>query len=498
MAIDTWLPNGYRLPTGESASIALFTGKDWQILQNPGRGRSLIVTDELVQRWMTSGLLGDDAFKAFNFGDLKLQALTCSPDDALYSLSSPDAVADSRDYKNAALKFADALRCARDIDVVSPLQDSLYVEQLGLLLPTYAEDARVDDDIVLGSWLAGGVRFSVNSVDPLSEYLHWLDKSDLLEIIEEAGLGAAQNREPKPLHVFRNSRVLITEGAEADGTSAGAEVVLDTASATNEHPSAEQKFELAGRPELAEFFNEHIVDIIRNQDRYKALGIGFPSAVILHGPPGCGKTYAVERLIDFLGWPSFQIEASSVASCYIHETSRKIAEIFKRAMRSSPSVIVIDEMESYLADREMGKGHHRVEEVAEFLRRIPEAVQNQVLIIAMTNRIEMIDPAILRRGRFDHIVKVDYASKIEVHALLEKLLEALPRAEDIDTRALAAEFAGRPLSDVAFIVREGARLAVRSGKSKLDQASLSTALLKTAARKTANKTPHQKRTDPGE
>src|SRR3546814_16081302 len=73
-------------------------------------------------------------------------------------------------------------------------------------------------------------------------------------------------------------------------------------------------------------------------------------------------------------------------------------------MENAPSVLVIDEMEAFLADREMGSGHHRVEEVAEFLRRIPEAVKNEVLIIAMTNRIDMIDPAITRRGRFDHAI----------------------------------------------------------------------------------------------
>src|SRR3546814_5998844 len=66
-------------------------------------------------------------------------------------------------------------------------------------------------------------------------------------------------------------------------------------------PEPNKVFELAGRPELATFFNEHIVDIILHRDRYKALGIEFPSAVILYGPPGTGKTFAVERLVDFLG-----------------------------------------------------------------------------------------------------------------------------------------------------------------------------------------------------
>jgi SpoVK/Ycf46/Vps4 family AAA+-type ATPase len=243
-------------------------------------------------------------------------------------------------------------------------------------------------------------------------------------------------------------------------------------------------FALPGRPELEAFFNEHILDIVQNRDRYKALGIDFPSAVVLHGPPGCGKTFAVERLVDFLGWPSFQIDASSVASPYIHETSRKVAEVFNKAMENAPAVLVIDEMEAFLADREIGAGssHHRVEEVAEFLRRIPEATKNEVLVVAMTNRVEMIDSAILRRGRFDHVIKVDYASETEVLSLLGKLLVVLPKESDVDPTPLGQELAGRPLSDVAFVVREGARLAARAGKDKLDQASLLTALYATPAR----------------
>ena len=190
----------------------------------------------------------------------------------------------------------------------------------------------------------------------------------------------------------------------------------------------------------------------------------------------------MDRLVDFLGWPSFQIDASSVASPYIHETSKKVSEVFDKAMQNAPSVLVIDEMEAFLADREMGSGHHRVEEVAEFLRRIPEATKNEVLIVAMTNRVDMIDPAILRRGRFDHVIKVDYASQDEVKSLLDKLLTILPKENDVDPIPFAKQLAGRPLSDVAFIVREGARLAARSGKDRLDQNSLLAAMKSAPAR----------------
>ncbi len=151
-------------------------------------------------------------------------------------------------------------------------------------------------------------------------------------------------------------------------------------------------------------------------------------------------------------------------------------------MEQAPAIIVIDEMDAFLADRQGGSDQHRVEEVAEFLRRIPQVQKHQVLILGMTNRIDIIDPAILRRGRFDHIIKVDYASELEIHALLESLLSELPKDDDLDLVALASEMAYRPLSDVSFVVREGARLAVRSGKSSISQQYLQAALKVTTSR----------------
>lgn len=176
----------------------------------------------------------------------------------------------------------------------------------------------------------------------------------------------------------------------------------------NGNADIQRSFNLPGREALEDFFNEHVVDIIFNPERYRTMGIDFPSAIILHGPPGCGKTFAVDRLVEFIGWPSYAIDSNSVGSPYIHETSKKISEVFDKALDNAPSVVVIDEMEAFLTDRRSGSssGLHHVEEVAEFLRRIPEAISNRVLVIGMTNMIDMIDPAILRRGRFDHVIEV--------------------------------------------------------------------------------------------
>lgn len=461
MALDAWLPVGYKLPNGTKVRVVVFESKSWQILETQSNGRALIARDDLIQRWIDAGLIESGLFSAFNFGDLRLWAISCESTQILCPLNEGS----SPDTKAEALSFALALKATRDIDQESPLQDALYVEKISRLLPTYSISSRTDDDVVLGYWLTGGANVSAKSFRRLHQTMSWLGARHLKDVVESAGFEVTE------VIPVRRSRV----------SQPGTMPVELTTSQVDKAPSC-AVFELAGRPELAAFINEHIVDIVQNSARYKSLGIDFPSSLVLHGPPGCGKSFAIDRLIDFLGWPSFQIDASSIASPYIHETSKKVAELFDKAMQNAPSILVIDEMEAFLTDREMGSGHHRVEEVAEFLRRIPEASKNEVLIVAMTNRVDMIDPAILRRGRFDHIVKVDFASEVEVLSLLEMLLFTLPKEEDVDLKPFARELAGRPLSDVAFVVREGARLAARSGKDRLDQGSLLSAIRAVPAR----------------
>jgi cell division protease FtsH len=461
MALDSWFPVDFELPDGARIRLPRSQGTDWQIVETQGQGMALVVTGDLAERWIAAGLVGQAVFNLFEFGNNQFWAISCGSGQLL----CPVTEARSPETKEEALSFALALRATRDIDKDSPLQDSLFVEKISRVLPTYSISSRTDDDVVLGYWLTGGVGVSVKSFRRLRHAMSWLGAEQLGEVVRAAGYDVIESI-PGP-----------TRGLSLPSSARPSDTQL--ASTCSAQP---ELFTLAGRPDLAAFINEHIVDIVQNRDRYGALGIGFPSATVLHGPPGCGKTYAVDRLVDFLGWPSHQVDASSVASPYIHQTSKKVAEVFDKAMQTSPSVLIIDEMEAFLADREMSSGHHRVEEVAEFLRRIPEAVEHEVLVFAMTNRLDMIDPAILRRGRFDHVVKVEYASEVEVRSLLEELLLSLPKENDIDPTPLAGELAGRPLSDVAFVVREGARLAARAGRDRLDHQSLLAAMQAAPAR----------------
>jgi cell division protease FtsH len=488
MATEPWLPIGFMLPGGARVGAPAAGGPDWQIVGIPPNGRALIVTEWLACRWRGAGLITGDILTDFSFGDRALACLSCDDRHVLCAVAEARQPGD----KTEALSFALALKATRDIDPASALQDALYVEKFSRLLPTYTISSRTGDDIVLGYWLTGGTSISARAFRRLHQAISWLGPGHLRDVVRAAGLevtdlrgqpvgrpgdrpadrpaGAATDRsEPRPQ---------TPDGHAATGAGPPGPGVPDAGA----EPAADRPFELPGRPELAAFFNEHVIDIINNRERYSALGIDFPSAVVLHGPPGTGKTYAVGRLIEYLGWPSFHIEAASIASPYIHETSRKVAAVFEKAIEAAPSVLVIDEMEAFLADRDAGEARHRVEEVAEFLRRIPEATRSGVLIVAMTNRLEMIDPAILRRGRFDHLIKVDFAGEEEVRGLLDALLGALPRAPDVDAAPLARALRERPLSDVAFVVREAARLAARAGAHRIDQQSLTAALQAAPAR----------------
>lgn len=466
MTLNAWLPIGHKIPDGAKLRIALHEGASWQIVETQGGGRALVVRDNLVTRWVAAGLVENGMLSNFPFGDQSFWSMSCGPSLVL----EPVAQCKSPNTKSEALSFAIALKATREIDKEVPLQDALYIEKISRLLPTYTISARTDDDIILGYWLTGGAKVSVRSFRRLNQMMSWMGANNLRNVVEAAGFEIKEI-----VQTDLREKKHREHGRSEDGTQ-------DSQQPFTLENGQKQIFELPGRPELESFFNEHIVDIIQDRERYQALGIGSPSAVVLHGPSGCGKTFAVERLVDFLGWPSFQIDSSSVGSPYIHETSRKVAEVFDKATENAPSVLIIDEMEAFLADRNTGTGHHRVEELAEFLRRIPEATKHQVLIIAMTNRLDMIDTAILRRGRFDHIIKVDYPSEEEVRPLLEKILIDIPKEKDVDPGPLAKRLAGRPLSDVAFVVREGARMAARSGKDRVDQKSLVAALASTPSR----------------
>jgi hypothetical protein len=468
MAKDLWLPKGYELPDGSKIRSLLYSGDEWQIFDTYGSNNILLTRSELARRWTESGFIDDSLLGVLKFGAGLFRSLSSHKK---YDLA-PVENGKSPESKVDALSFAIALKESRKLSKDVSFHDAVYVEQYSRLLPTWTLTTHVDDEVVLGTWITGGVVISTESFRRLTNLTGWMPDGDLAEIVRAAGFtvpadsGLLAKRKPAP-QIKADEKPAIDKESVEPGRSQ-----------SQEESAGTEAFRLPGRPQLEEFFNEHVVDIIFNAEKYQALGINFPSAIVLHGPPGCGKTFAVERLVEFIDWPSYSIDSSSVGSPYIHETSKKISEVFGKAIDDAPSVLVIDEMESFLSDRRSGSssGLHHIEEVAEFLRRIPEAIRNKVLIIAMTNMIEMIDPAILRRGRFDHIIEVGMPSKEEVTSLIESLLSRLPKDDNLNMEKMLDALTGKALSDTAFVIREAARLAAKAGKTQINQESIEAAL----------------------
>ena len=443
--MEPWLPRNYEIRKGVEVKKLGFAGKSWQICLCVGGASILVAKERLARFWTASRLLDSTALDSFRFGGKRLFFLASPPGMLLVPASFHLDCVSYEDGKSFAL----ALAASREILPRGSFAGGVFVERCARLLPDDEDTTKEADDILLGRWLSRGTEVSAGSIQRMLQLVPSITKEGLEDILKAA----------------RMAPLAADDANDVAGEKAAAAPV-----------KPKKTFVLPGRRGLEAFFRDYVIDIVENPEEYQRMGIDFPSAFILQGPPGCGKTYAVEKLVDYLQWPCFRIDSGSIGSPFIHETSKKISEIFEEAMRKTPSVLIIDEMEAFLSSRRdaSSNGHH-VEEVAEFLRKIPEASKNHVLVIAMTNMIASIDPAIRRKGRFDHIVEVGMPSKEEILAVLENGLEKIPHA-DIDLMKISETLVGRPISDVSFALREAARITAKAHRKHVSSSAFASAI----------------------
>lgn len=236
-------------------------------------------------------------------------------------------------------------------------------------------------------------------------------------------------------------------------------------------------FHLRGRGELERFFNDHVVDIVNNHAVYRAVGVDFPQHFILEGAPGCGKTFAVERLAEHLGWNLIRLNAETIGSSLVHGTAKKIEQAFAEAAEKAPSLVIIDEMDAFMPNRSTlsQTNDHSKEEVDSFLQVIQTAAKKHVLVVGMTNLIDTIDPAILRTGRMGTHIKVGMPSLAEVEDVLAYALEKRPH-ESFPLTTYAEQLLNHPLSDVTCAVDEAAMHTARNRRTVVTEADLAAAI----------------------
>jgi hypothetical protein len=473
MKKESWLSPSFKIPSAGTARSLLFSGKKWQIHSDSLSNLILLASPELMGSWTEKELI--------NVKDVEVLDLSVETNNYKYIISpkneilSPLSKGDIPLKREWAQSVAQAFRATRRLESQKSLAGGIFSSHLKIILPT-SEKSRDEkgDDIVFGTFLAGGQPISTRNFQSLVRATSsYVQPKHLSYIIKMAGISEPPNIRPGQSPLAGPPR----PGRRRDEEPIAIRPMERPSDDSSKRKKMGDYFSLPGRKRLESFFNEQIVDILKNPKKYKKFGIGFPAATILHGPPGSGKTFAVGKLVEFIGWPVNHINSSSVASPYIHDTSKKISQTFDKAIRSAPSILVIDEMEAYMSNRTAINSHqHIVEEVGEFLRRIPEALEKKVLIIGMTNMITHIDPAILRQGRFDHKIKIDLPDAEEVRDLLNFLMKNVPHSEDFDLEPAVKALIRKPLSDAAFVLREASRLAARADKEVLDNECLKEAI----------------------
>ena len=234
-------------------------------------------------------------------------------------------------------------------------------------------------------------------------------------------------------------------------------------------------FLLPGQPELAALLREKVVDPLHRPAAYARLGVPPPGGVLLAGPPGCGKSFCAARLAAFLHRRLFEISVAGVGSALLHETSRRLVAAFDAAAAAAPAVILLEELDALGRDR---AGAHQAsgEEVNTLLRLVEAAPARDLLVLGTTNRLDAIDPALRRRGRFDIVFTMDHPDEAGMAAMLGFLLDGRPHADGLDLGALGHRLSRRPASDLVWVVNEAARMAVRGGQAVIDELLLARAV----------------------
>jgi len=234
----------------------------------------------------------------------------------------------------------------------------------------------------------------------------------------------------------------------------------------------------AAKQDLAE-----IVDFLKRPKKYEALGAKIPRGVLLAGNPGTGKTLMARAVAGEAGVPFFSISGSEFAEMFVGVGASRVRDLFSKAKKNAPSIIFIDEIDAVAHKRDARGGSGREDE--QTLNQIlveMDGFDNEtgVIVMAATNRVDMLDKALLRPGRFDRHVNVTLPERKDRLEILEVHFKGKPIDDNIDLKALAAKTAGSSGADLANIANEAAITAARRGHKIISNDDLTEAFERVA------------------
>ena len=230
--------------------------------------------------------------------------------------------------------------------------------------------------------------------------------------------------------------------------------------------------DVAGVDEAVEELQE-IKEFLENPKKFQALGARIPKGVLLYGPPGTGKTLLARAVAGEAGVPFFSISGSDFVEMFVGVGASRVRDLFEQAKQASPCIVFMDEIDAVGRHRGagLGGGHDEREQTLNQLLVEMDGfeMKDNIILIAATNRPDILDPALLRPGRFDRQIVVDRPDRNGRRKILEVHSKGKPLAPSIDLDSLAAGTPGFTGADLANLINEAALLAARRGKKVIEQ-----------------------------
>lgn len=220
--------------------------------------------------------------------------------------------------------------------------------------------------------------------------------------------------------------------------------------------------DVAGMSHLKSMLTRNFIDIFKNAELARQYKITPPNGMLLWGPPGNGKTFISRKLAEECGMMYCMVKPSDLGNIYIHGSQKLIADLFKRCEKTAKKnkcgvLLVFDEFDALVPRRDKNdKNDNQADEVAEFLTQLNNCAERKIFVVAMTNRIDAIDPAVLRKGRIDQAIYVDLPDNEARKELFNIELNDIPH-DDIDMERIVQLTMGFCASDITFIVKECSR-----------------------------------------
>jgi cell division protease FtsH len=242
--------------------------------------------------------------------------------------------------------------------------------------------------------------------------------------------------------------------------------------------------DVAGVDEAVEELQE-IKEFLESPKKFQALGARIPKGVLLYGPPGTGKTLLARAVAGEAGVPFFSISGSDFVEMFVGVGASRVRDLFEQAKQASPCIVFMDEIDAVGRHRGagLGGGHDEREQTLNQLLVEMDGfeMKDNIILIAATNRPDILDPALLRPGRFDRQIVVDRPDRNGRRKILEVHSKGKPLAPEIDLDALAGGTPGFTGADLANLVNEAALLAARHGKKMIEQDDLEEGIMRVIA-----------------